>query len=406
MRVVKVFAALLFTALLLVGCWDQQEITDLAPITGLGIDPGERPGTVRVSVQISPPAPAALGGAGAADPALRVITVEAATVFEALTLLFAHTRREPFYWHVGFIVFGEEMARAGIGGVIGGMHGMVTIRGSVPVLVAIGPAEEILKARSGTGRAPGNDVLNLLSTLRAAPLGATVNLNDVITTLTGLGSELVLPVLELTPLRLQRGNDSPNDGTSLQGTQLQEVIITRMALFNRDRWVEALDPYRTQTLVLLRGFVGVGGMTMPHPTDPNGVMAVQYEDFRSTLTPRVAGGGEVSLDVKITIRARLIEARGYYDYGLYGPNPITKILEEEVTAQVVDLFSTMQGLGIDSLGVGDMIYRNNPRAWSMLEPVWDKSFSLMPVRVQTDAKLTGTSLIVKLFDVKRRKPGS
>ena len=98
---------------MLFGCWDQQEITELAAITGLGLDPGSRPDTIQVTVQISPPSPAGDTG-GVGGPLLRTITVEATSLGEAMVLLQSRTRREPFLQHLGYIVFGEELAKTGI----------------------------------------------------------------------------------------------------------------------------------------------------------------------------------------------------------------------------------------------------------------------------------------------------
>jgi len=79
--------------------------------------------------------------------------------------------------------------------------------------------------------------------------------------LTGLGGELALPILDLTPLRLQAGDHQAADGTGQQGQQLMEVVVGRTALFKRDRWVHELDVYQTQIFILL-------GETLPKAPSP------------------------------------------------------------------------------------------------------------------------------------------
>jgi spore germination protein KC len=374
----------------------------LAPIVALGFDVGALPGTIRLTAQIAPPPAAGVAGGEAGAVKFRVITVEGATVTEALTLLLGHIRREPFLMHLGFIVFGAEFARAGLGAVIGGLQGTITIRGSVPVLAAAGPAEAVLRARSGIGRAPGEDVLALLSNMQRAPLGVVVTFYDVVNTLSGLGGELVLPILDLTPLRLEAGDHRPDDGTGQQGQQLMEVVIGRTALFKRDRLVYELDVFQTQMLVLLKGEVGQGAMSIVHPTAPGGAMAVRFLRFRPQLTPTVRDNKAVSLQISIKIDASLAETRAGYDLRKDGPQPILQVLEEQVTLQAVALVGLLQQLGVDSLGVGSIIYRRQPRAWSHLEPRWNELYKQMPVQIEAKARLKDTGMVARPFAVRRQ----
>lgn len=403
MRTVSILVLISLILVLASGCWDLQEITELAPITGLGLDPGERPGTIRVSVQISLPSQASPGtGAGASGgPQLRVITLEAPSLLEAINLMFAHTRREPFLRHLSYIVFGEEMAKAGIAGVIGGLQGAVTIRGSVPMFVAVGSAEDVLNARSGVGRAPGQDIVDLLSNIGGASLGSIVRLNDVINTLGGLDGELSLPIIELTNLRLQAGDAVPYSGVDQEGERLQEVLLTRTAIFKRDRWVHDLDVFHSHTLTLLTGSSTGGSVTIVNPADPSGLMALQIEQFSPSFVCN-STGDVVDLTVQIRVAVRLVEVRGGYDFRARGFDPIKEQVSKVLGQQVSELFAVFQEHNTDALGIGGTIHRKDPKAWSKLEPVWDEVFPQMRVTVQVESEIIGTSLIAKPFEMKKR----
>lgn len=136
---------LLLAGCCLNGCWDQQEITSLAPITGLGVDAGDQPGMYKISVQIT-----AGGGGdtndGSAETKLRVLTVDAETVEAGIMQLQPQLRRAPFLLHLNFIALGEELARSGIEGVLASLQASPQIRASVPLLVAAGSAEAVLAA--------------------------------------------------------------------------------------------------------------------------------------------------------------------------------------------------------------------------------------------------------------------
>ena len=404
-RASKLLASLLLVVVipLLFGCWDQQEITNLAAITGIGFDIASDPRLVLVSVQISPPSPGGVagGGGGIGGTRLRVLTIEVEAPSDFLTLLQGHTRRQPFFQHLAFVVFGEDFARAqGIDRVLSGLQGIPEVRGSVPAFVCVGPAEEILKARSGIGRIPGQDIQDILTNLRNAPLGTSVTLNEVMTILGNEGRELSLPILELTPLRLEAGDEAPETGLGQDDEELQEVILSRVALFSGDRWVVDLDPLVTQMFILLTGDVRKGGITFPNPADPDGYVAVQYQDFRPSFKP-ILEGDRVKLQLDITIKARIVEIRGEYDIRTLGFDPLSSALQNVVSEQALDIIQQLQSEGLDSLGVGQAIYRRMPRAWSNLEPVWGDVYPTIPVTVSAKSEVVSTSLIAKFFQMNR-----
>jgi len=392
-------AFLVFT---LTSCWDQQEITELAAIVGLGFDAGSRPEVLKISVLISPPGTSGVAGGqgGSGGTRLRVVTLEAPSLCDAMNLLHSHTRREPFLLHLSFVVFGEEFAKSGIAPAIGGLQGFTTIRGSVPVYVSVGTAEDLFHARSGIGRTPGQDIADLTSTAKGASLTSEVSVNDVISTLEGLSGELTLPILELVPLRLMSGDEIPNTGVGQEGEQLNEVIMARMALFNRDRWMADLDTYQTQLFIHLIDDTGRGSITIVNPADPTGIIAFQFERFSTNFSFDVTED-QVSVDIKNSVVTRVHEIQGGYDFAQKGFEPLTQTLENTLNTQVENVFSYLQSLGIDSLGLGEIIRRNSPSDWSKLEPKWEQIYPQISLTVETSVKVQTTGLVNKFFVMKR-----
>lgn len=401
MQILKILLVLILGCFLLTGCWDAQEITELAAVTGLGIDPGSQPNTITFTIQISPPNPTTSAGGAGGGSRLRVISVEVSTLAEAITELHGHTRREPFYQHLGFVVFGEEMAKAGIAGVISALQGEPTIRGSVPVFVSVGPASEVLQAHSAIGRTPGQDVADLLANIDDASLGRNININDVINTLSSFGSELALPILELRPLRTKSGDERPDAGVSVDDVQYQEIYLERTALFIRDRWVHDLDLHQTQVFVLLSGASQEGSLVIPNPSDPNGLIAIVYESFSPSYKPEVSDGGATKLKVEVKTTVRIVEIRGFYDLRQTGFDPINRELSEVLSQQVADVMQVLQEHGSDALGIGQGISRKRPKDWSKIEPQWEEQYAAMQTQVMVKAEVIATNLIAKFFEIKR-----
>ncbi|MBS3937857.1 MAG: Ger(x)C family spore germination protein [Peptococcaceae bacterium] len=389
----------LMISLLLVGCWDQQEITDLASIAGLGFDVGSYPHTVRMSFMTSPPR-AGLGGEGGDGSRLRVMTVEAGSFTEALILLQGHIRRQPFFLHLGFILFGEELAKSGLNGQIAALQGRSTIRGSVPIFVAQGTAEEILTARSGIGHAPGQDIADLLDNLAEAPLGRPTTIHNVRNVLGGLGSEITAPILELTPLRLQAGDEKPEVGLGLANEQLREVFVRRLAVFRRDRWVADFDQYLVQTFVLLTGTTKMGSLNITNPADPKSIMGIAIANFQARFEIKIEGD-KVEVEILPRVKAIVREVSGSYILRDRGLEPIAQNIEQEVNRQVIAVMSFLQEQKADALGIGDMIRRQQPDVWARLEPRWGQLFPQITVSVNTEAEITSTGMLVRFFEIKR-----
>lgn len=397
----SLLALLAMTCLLITGCWDQDEITSLASVSGLGIDATEKPGIILVTMQIAAPTGATSGGGAAEGAKLRVLSIEAETVQEGIIHLQTRLRRRPFLLHLNFIVFGEDLARSGIGGVISGLQGLTQVRGSVPVFVAAGSAEDVLKAHSGIARSPGQDVSDLLQNIPSSPIGNGTTVNDLVNTLTSLGKEPAVPILDLVPLALVSGTNLPDDGTSQSGQRYQEVMMHRTAVFERDRWVDTLDRFQTNTLVLFMGGSRQGVGSAPNPASADEPFGFLFEGFSVSYQASVDDQGlpRFLLLVKATIR--LLEARGGYDLRTIGAKPLEQAIEFDIVLQARQLVDKLQMIGVDSLGLGQKIASRDPGAWSQLEPIWSEVYPAVPVEIRAEASLRSTGMINRIFQTKR-----
>lgn len=382
------------------GCWDADEITSLSVINAIGVDAASQPGKINLFVQVSPPGGASAGGGSPSTSALRVLSVEAESIIEGVTALQSRLRRRPFLSNLGFVVVGENLARSGLSAVIAQLLGENEIRGSVPLFVTYGSAEAILRAHSGTGRSPAEDVMNLLQNTNHSPTGQKVTVNQAINILEGTGSELALPILDLAPLDLSSGAQLPPDGTGQGGERYTEVVMARTALFSRDRWIDTLDRLETNILLRLFGKSMQSVITMPNPADETQTMAVQIESYSISydLTVNGAEPPQVVLHPKAIIR--LLDVQGSYNIAPRGLKPIELATEFDLGQAASQLIAKLQQLNVDSLGIGQKIAGRYPKAWSQLKPIWSEAYPKVQFDVQPHAIIRSTGLIKKFFQMK------
>ena len=108
----------LLSTLLICGCWSRKEVETLAFVTTIGIDKAEEPGKVELTLQtvdttkISPPGS---GGGGGDDKPVLNLKKTGNTVFEAIRKFNYESSRRPFFPHSQALIYGEEIAREGVG---------------------------------------------------------------------------------------------------------------------------------------------------------------------------------------------------------------------------------------------------------------------------------------------------
>ncbi|NLW16742.1 MAG: Ger(x)C family spore germination protein [Firmicutes bacterium] len=396
----RLIALLLLTSFCLVGCWDSEEITSLAPVVAIGIDAGSEPNLMRISAQMALPAAGGGGGAGsgAAHTRLRVLTVEAKSLTQAFALLQSRTRRRHFFLHLNHVVFGAQLARHGLGRATEALQAWPQIRGSTLAFVSEETAEQVLHAHSGIGQDPGSDISHIIRSVSSAPVARKMTLNDMINALSSPGSTtLTLPILGLRPLALTSGDENPAAGVGIDGEQYMEVQLKGTALFERDRWVAELSVRETQTLAVLVGAAKRGMSTMVNPENPEGKLAPQYERIRVSYRVNETAPGQLQVVTRLRVDIRLVEIHGGYDPQLSDTAPIEATVKQDITNRVSALFQKLQAHGLDSVNIGQRIKQQKPKLWRQLEADWLQIYPSVEFVVEAVPKVRNLGLIKNFY---------
>lgn len=386
------------------GCWDADEITSLAVITGIGIDAATQPHRINLSIQVSPPGASGPGGSARGGSYLRVLSIETESILEGIINLHGELRRRYFLSQLRFVVIGENLARSGISSVISGLLEATEIRGSVPLFVTYGSAEAVLRAHSGIGRTPSEDIANLLENVMHSPTARKMTINQAINILQGRGSELTMPILDLAPEALEAGDNQPADGVGQGGERYSEVAMARTAIFSRDRWIDTLDRFETNLLVLLLGEGTQAAISLPNPADPTEPLAIQIEHFSSKITIIPRDDQPPQVVVRPEMVTGLLDMQGgSYSMADRGLKPIEMACEFDIGQLASQLIAKLQQLQVDTLGIGQKIAQRYPKAWSKLEPIWSEVYPEVQFDVQPHAIIRSTGLIKRFFQVKPNK---
>lgn len=373
--------AMALIMLLLSGCWSRREITEVSFSAIMGVDWVEE--EFRVSFNINlPKGGGAVGGGGGGDAEV-IWTVSAAgrSLDEALSRTDQILPRSLTLAHVRSVIFGEELARRGIGPSLDFLLRSVEVRPTVWMGVTTGLAEDLLQARPTLQPAPAKGPLGNhdLAKTRTGYV-PTRRLTNVTQILLEEGQDLMLPLFRLGD------EEPPRPGGALPADPeaSQEIIFGGAGLFRGDKLQSWLSP--TEARAALWGRESV----------PGGLMAVPCEDPDRQILFRIRrGDGSVKIEranrqLRGKIQVRVIadvneigcreQLVTSYDLG-----PLEKLLAKHVKTEVLETVSLSKAVGADLFGFGRQLYRQSPPAFRQLEARWPEHLAEMPVEVQVQA---------------------
>src|SRR5207253_4416944 len=111
-RVICIFLMFLLLISFLTGCWSSKELNELSIVTALGIDKTEN--GYLVSAQIINPGEIAGKTSSGRTEVIRFMK-SGNTILEAIRKLATDSPRKIYVSHLRVVVFGEKLAREGIG---------------------------------------------------------------------------------------------------------------------------------------------------------------------------------------------------------------------------------------------------------------------------------------------------
>ncbi|WP_042356005.1 Ger(x)C family spore germination protein [Bacillus rubiinfantis] len=380
-RRMRLIFSILLLIPLLTGCWDQNELTDLALVMAVGIDKGENGDKFDVSFQIVVPSNVAsgqMGGGGGEGPPVIVFKSSGNNVTEAARKIKLQISRRLFFAHISIVAISEEVARENILDIIDGFDREPQFRTTTPFVITRDiKAEELLATLTNLDKLPAEKLTKTLEVTEAR-LGEnlTVSLDDFLIMLTSNGKEPVLGGFTI------RGN--PEKGISLQelnDTKMSTVITgAGIAVFNTDKLVGWLDDGHARGAAWLMNKVKQTFINVPFAGKENAISMVPYVSD-TTIGISMRNGKPVA-NIKIETALRLSEVNIPFDFQDPKKVPaLQKNTAEQIKKDVEAAIRQAQSYHADIFGFGERLYRKNPKQWKKVKENWNELFATMDYRV-------------------------
>lgn len=353
------------------GCWSRRELNKLAIVLGTGVDLA-KDGQVKLSLQIIKPGAmksgASEGGGGDQGKPAMVISSQGKTVFDAVRNTILMVSRKPYFSHNQVIIFGEGLAKNGIGPDLDFFERDPELREGVSLLIARGEAQDILALPGGLDKVSAQSFHDTLS----APISKTMNvtLNDFLLTYNNKASAAVAPRIELVK---EEGN--------------QSFRIGGMAVFRQDKLAGWLTEKETRGLLWVLGKVKSGILVVEGTGDEVGQISLEMIKAKSKIKADFVAG-EPSISVEIEVESNIGEETEPIDLTI--PEKLAEIEQKEadlIKDEVQAALARARGLDADIFRFGEELHRADPQAWSELKDRWDDEFPDLEVNIEVNASI-------------------
>ncbi|MCR4397489.1 MAG: Ger(x)C family spore germination protein [Firmicutes bacterium] len=387
MRGVAIILILALLAAFCGGCWSRREITEIAIVLGMGLDLTPD-GRVGLSLQIARPGAFYGGGdtaGGEGRVACWVVRGEGETLEEAAAYLAGKVPRELYWGHSVVLIFGEEMARRGVGAVADFFGRKREPRETMWVTVAEGRASDVLECHSVLEKTSAQAAAFLVT----MGLGTAVRFREFVESLADEGVEpiatrVTVREVGVTPCPGEAGAVGPHRQAETSGT----------AVFRGDKLVGWLDQAETRGLLWLKGRAVGQVLTVRVPGKPEGWLSFRARRQRAEIVPRLEGGS-VRFDVNLVAEFDMVEQGGIGDFA--GPDQIRgseRLLAGAMEAEAGAVVERVRSAyGSDIFGFGDAFHRKYKREWHEMKGRWDEEFARAEVRINARAFVRETGLL-------------
>jgi len=374
-------------SILLSGCWDSKELTDITITTALGIDKVDD--EYKVTAQILNPSEIA-GQTATSRPSVNTYTETGDTLIEAIRRLTKRIPRKMYLSHLRIVVFGEEFAREGIAGVLDFLsrdHEMRT--DFFFAVVKDDTATDLLEVLTPLEEIPANQIWGVIKTSEEIWAGVTsVNIDTLVSSITSKGKEASITGLKIIG-DSEAGSKLSNIERSLPQTRIETYHV---GAFQNDKLVDWLTESQTRTINDINGKVQNTVTTIP--CGENGDLSLEV--LKTNVKKKAKVEGNIpKIAVNINIEANIADVSCSVD--LTNPNEITKLEKEhekDIRKTTEDNVKEIQEMGVDLFGFGDEFKISNFKYWKTVENNWNEVFSNqleVDAKVDVHIRRTGTT---------------
>ncbi|MFF2089799.1 Ger(x)C family spore germination protein [Paenibacillus sp. NPDC058174] len=372
------FLASFLILCLLSGCWDNNELDEYGYVQAISIDQGEGD-FIDITTHFYNPS-SKMQTDVTTSAAARGINIRTTgeTFFEAMREIPTKFGRKAKWDHMRVIIIGEKLARTlNIREVLDFFSRDHEPRGTILPIIAEKSAADFLDIKPFIEQTIGQQYRKMETTgsLYSAKT-SNLPLYDLAIQLSSPSKTSAMPYLHKNKLD-------------------KKAAISGVALIQDGKMVGLLKEKDTETLMMLTDRYKYGVFEFPCMNNEKKQIynkeSLEIVNFNSHLVANVKND-KVTVDVHMSIEGTTGELRCSDLKTKQDMERFEQMIKEQVEHQIQHTIRTIKAKKVDVLGIGNQIYRKNPKLWKQLEPDWTDKLTQMQFQTHVQVHVLSTGM--------------
>jgi len=348
----------------------------------LGVDKGKDK-KFKLSFQLVNPGNVTTGQSGGGGQGLPIAVYRSTgnTITEAARNATKKVSRRLYYAHTNLVVVSEKIAREDMLYILDALDRDPEFRTTTEIVVARGcTAEDIVTTITILDKLPVNKITKQIKASEAM-LGenSSVNIDDFLTGIISEGKQSFLNGYRLVGKK-SKGREAQN----LEKTTTDAFLSSDgLAIFHQGKLRGWVDSDEARGIIWIEDKLKSTDISIPWKKKKNALVVAPIRSKTKVSVSFI--NQKPQINIKIDSEGWISEANTAID--LNNPEIIAKIdklVEKEISRQILDSVHSLQKLKCDIFGFGEKVHISNPNSWKNLQGNWDEEFAALKVNVKVD----------------------
>ncbi|WP_078554109.1 Ger(x)C family spore germination protein [Bacillus alkalicellulosilyticus] len=390
----KKLLLLLFVCIFLLqtGCWDRQELNEIAIVTGLAVDLGEN-GHYVLSVEILNP-PALDPQTGGDRTASIVYSFRGQSIAELFHKMNVAYTRTLIYSHMRTVVISEEVAKDGIAEFLDLLERDREVRNDFNIItVSNANASDVLKITYPIQQVSTMKLNTQLQTMVEEWSGdPEIRLKDIIESLVAKGGEPVCAAVKI--------EGSSEKGSSMENTKTisPDAIVTLdgLSVFKGDNHIGKMELRDTRNYMWLTG--KLRKTTMIVPCEDGKFVTATLKRSKTNVEAKYVNGIP-TFHVSIVVEGKVAASQCGLDFMEVDTiRDIEKKVAHSIESELRKTVETVQDeFQSDIFGFGEKMRIQDYENFLKVQDHWNEEFARAKITFDITAKIRRTGLTTESF---------
>lgn len=369
---------------MLSGCWSKRELNELAIVVAAGIDKIDD--EYEVSVQIVNPSEISASNPSSGRSPVTTYHAKGKSAFEAFRRLATITPRKAYFAHLQVVVIGKELATEGIDQIVDFFARDAETRNDFDIVLSYqSSAKKILNILTPIEKIPANKMKNSLDGTEKA-LGSilSVNIDDLVATLNNKEKSAVL-----TGIEIQGDTQLGMDKVNVERIESPAILkYVGLAVFKQDKLIGFLTEEESRSFNFLNDNIKSTVEIISCPGE--GTLTTEITKSTTKIKGKFKNNTPI-INVRIDIDQNVGEVGCSIDLTeTKSIEYINKETAEVIETQLKKTLTTIQkNYQADILGFGEVLYREDHRAWKKIKDDWPTIFPELEIKVKVNVNTSG-----------------